>query len=99
MVDEFWANELESNLGAVRENQPGLEMAALRKSVEWPSRVGDAEMRFLGDSSQLDSKFAEVKPIAERAFRPCRGTGSDERFPKITFAMIAPFRFYLVSPG
>jgi hypothetical protein len=43
-------------------------MAALRKSVEWPSRVGDAVMRFLGDSSQLDSKFAEVKPIAERAF-------------------------------
>jgi hypothetical protein len=32
--------------------------------------VGDAVLRFLGDSQQLDTKFAEVGPNAERAFEP-----------------------------
>jgi hypothetical protein len=32
--------------------------------------VGDAIMRFLGDSSQLDAKFDEVGPNAEKAFNP-----------------------------
>ncbi len=34
MVDEFWANEVEPNLPAIREKQPGVAMAVLRKSVE-----------------------------------------------------------------
>lgn len=34
MVDEFWANEVEPNLSAIREKKPGVAMAVLRKSVE-----------------------------------------------------------------
>src|ERR1039458_967810 len=34
MVDEFWANEVEPNLPAIREKKPGIAMAVLRKSVE-----------------------------------------------------------------
>ncbi|HTW57701.1 MAG TPA: acyl-CoA dehydrogenase family protein [Terriglobales bacterium] len=34
MVDEFWANEVEPNLPAIRDKQPGAAMAVLRKSVE-----------------------------------------------------------------
>src|SRR5580693_3710061 len=33
MVDEFWANEVEPNLPAIREKKPGVAMAVLRKSV------------------------------------------------------------------
>lgn len=32
--------------------------------------VGDAVLRFLGDSTQLDTKFDEVGPNAEKAFAP-----------------------------
>src|SRR6202522_2824620 len=34
MVDEFWANEVEPNLPAIREKKPGAAMRVLRKSVE-----------------------------------------------------------------
>jgi len=34
MVDQFWANEVEPNLPAIREKKPGAAMAVLRKSVE-----------------------------------------------------------------
>ena len=34
MVDEFWANEVEPNLPAIREKKSGVAMAVLRKSVE-----------------------------------------------------------------
>ena len=34
MVDEFWANEVEPNLPAIREKKPGVAMAVLRKAVE-----------------------------------------------------------------
>src|SRR5277367_4698401 len=34
MVDEFWTNEVEPNLPAIREKKPGAAMAVLRKSVE-----------------------------------------------------------------
>jgi len=34
MVDEFWTNEVEPNLPAIREKKPGVAMAVLRKSVE-----------------------------------------------------------------
>jgi alkylation response protein AidB-like acyl-CoA dehydrogenase len=34
MIDEFWANEVEPNLPAIREKKPGAAMAVLRKSVE-----------------------------------------------------------------
>ena len=34
MVEEFWANEVEPNLPAIREKKPGAAMAVLRKSVE-----------------------------------------------------------------
>jgi alkylation response protein AidB-like acyl-CoA dehydrogenase len=34
MVDEFWANEVEPNLPAIREKKPGVAMGVLRKSVE-----------------------------------------------------------------
>ena len=34
MVDEFWANEVEPNLPAIREKKPGLALSVLRKSAE-----------------------------------------------------------------
>jgi alkylation response protein AidB-like acyl-CoA dehydrogenase len=34
MVDEFWANEVEPNLPAIREKKPGVAMSVLRKSVD-----------------------------------------------------------------
>jgi alkylation response protein AidB-like acyl-CoA dehydrogenase len=34
MIDEFWANEVEPNLPAIREKKPGAAMEVLRKSVE-----------------------------------------------------------------
>jgi alkylation response protein AidB-like acyl-CoA dehydrogenase len=34
MVEEFWANEVEPSLPAIREKKPGAAMAVLRKSVE-----------------------------------------------------------------
>jgi butyryl-CoA dehydrogenase len=34
MVEEFWTNEVEPNLPAIREKKPGVAMAVLRKSVE-----------------------------------------------------------------
>jgi alkylation response protein AidB-like acyl-CoA dehydrogenase len=34
MVEEFWANEVEPNLPAIREKKPGVAMAVLRKSVD-----------------------------------------------------------------
>jgi alkylation response protein AidB-like acyl-CoA dehydrogenase len=34
MVDEFWANEVEPNLPAIREKKAGVAMGVLRKSVE-----------------------------------------------------------------
>ena len=34
MVDEFWANEVEPNLPAIREKKPGLALSILRKSVD-----------------------------------------------------------------
>jgi alkylation response protein AidB-like acyl-CoA dehydrogenase len=34
MVDEFWANEVEPNLPAIREKKPGVALSVLRKSVD-----------------------------------------------------------------
>jgi alkylation response protein AidB-like acyl-CoA dehydrogenase len=34
MVDDFWANEVEPNLPAIREKKPGVALAVLRKSAE-----------------------------------------------------------------
>jgi alkylation response protein AidB-like acyl-CoA dehydrogenase len=34
MVEEFWINEVEPNLPAIREKKPGVAMGVLRKSVE-----------------------------------------------------------------
>ena len=34
MVDEFWANEVEPNLPAIREKKPGIALGVLRKSSE-----------------------------------------------------------------
>jgi alkylation response protein AidB-like acyl-CoA dehydrogenase len=34
MIDEFWANEVEPNLPAIREKKPGVAMSVLQKSVE-----------------------------------------------------------------
>src|ERR1700685_4412927 len=34
MVEEFWANEVEPNLPAIREKKPGVAMKVLRKSAE-----------------------------------------------------------------
>jgi alkylation response protein AidB-like acyl-CoA dehydrogenase len=34
MVDEFWANEVEPNLPAIREKKPGIALSVLRKSVD-----------------------------------------------------------------
>jgi alkylation response protein AidB-like acyl-CoA dehydrogenase len=50
-IDEFWANEVEPNLPAIREKQPGLALSVLRKSVELgltgmtiPEEYGGMEM-------------------------------------------------------
>src|SRR5208283_4373654 len=34
MVDEFWTNEVEPNLPAIREKKPGVALSVLRKSVD-----------------------------------------------------------------
>jgi len=39
--------------------------------------VGDAVFRFLGDSQQLDTKFAEVGPNAKAAFEPAAEAAED----------------------
>jgi alkylation response protein AidB-like acyl-CoA dehydrogenase len=51
MIDEFWANEVEPNLPAIREKQPGAALAVLRKSAELgltgmtvPEEFGGMEM-------------------------------------------------------
>ncbi len=51
MVDEFWAREVEPNLPAIREKQPGVALSVLRKSVELgltgmtiPEEYGGMEM-------------------------------------------------------
>ena len=51
MVDEFWTNEVEPNLPAIREKQPGAALAVLRKSAELgltgmtiPEEFGGMEM-------------------------------------------------------
>src|SRR5246127_1580065 len=51
MIDEFWANEVEPNLPAIREKKPGLALAILRKSAELgltgisiPEEYGGMEM-------------------------------------------------------
>ncbi len=51
MIDEFWASEVEPNLPAIREKQPGAALAVLRKSAELgltgmtiPEEFGGMEM-------------------------------------------------------
>jgi alkylation response protein AidB-like acyl-CoA dehydrogenase len=51
MIDEFWASEVEPNRPAIREKQPGLALAVLRKSAELgltgmtiPEEYGGMEM-------------------------------------------------------
>jgi alkylation response protein AidB-like acyl-CoA dehydrogenase len=51
MIDEFWTNEVEPNLPAIREKQPGAALAVLRKSAELgltgmtiPEEFGGMEM-------------------------------------------------------
>ena len=51
MIDEFWANEVEPNLPAIRDKQPGAALAVLRKSAELgltgmtiPEEFGGMEM-------------------------------------------------------
>jgi len=51
MIDEFWASEVEPNLSAIREKQPGLALTVLRKSAELgltgmtiPEEFGGMEM-------------------------------------------------------
>jgi alkylation response protein AidB-like acyl-CoA dehydrogenase len=51
MIDEFWTNEVESNLPSIREKQPGAALAVLRKSAELgltgmtiPEEFGGMEM-------------------------------------------------------
>ena len=34
MVEEFWNNEVEPNLPAIREKKPGVALGVVRKSVE-----------------------------------------------------------------
>ena len=50
-VEEFWANEVEPNLPAIRQKQPGVALAVLRKSaklgllgISVPERFGGMEM-------------------------------------------------------
>ena len=51
MIDEFWTSEVEPNLPAIREKQPGVALAVLRKSAELgltgmsiPEEFGGMEM-------------------------------------------------------
>jgi len=50
-VDQFWANEVEPNLGAIRRQEPGLALSILRKSaglglaaIAIPEKFGGMEM-------------------------------------------------------
>ena len=50
-VDEFWANDVEPHLGAIRQQQPGIALDVLRKSADLgltavaiPERFGGMEM-------------------------------------------------------
>jgi alkylation response protein AidB-like acyl-CoA dehydrogenase len=50
-VDQFWANEVEPNLDAIRQHEPGLALSLLRKAAELgltaiaiPERFGGMEM-------------------------------------------------------
>jgi alkylation response protein AidB-like acyl-CoA dehydrogenase len=54
MIDEFWTSEVEPNLPAIREKQPGAALAVLRKSAELgltgmtiPEEFGGMEMDLL----------------------------------------------------
>jgi hypothetical protein len=51
-----------------------------------PIEVGDAIFRFLGDSQNLDTKFAEVAPNAKAAFEPAAQAAEDAS-ERIQFSM------------
>lgn len=69
-VDEFWKNEVEPNLEAIRHQQPGLALQILRKSAELgltaiviPERFGGMEMDLVsvmvaGERLARDGSFA-----------------------------------------
>jgi len=48
--------------------------------------VGDAVLRFIGDSTQLDTKFDEVGPNATKAFEPA-AEAAEEAGERIKFSM------------
>ena len=65
MVDEFWANEVEPNLPAIREKKPGVAMAVLRKSVE----LGLTAMAIPEDYGGMAMDLPSLMVTAERMGR------------------------------
>ncbi len=65
MVDEFWANEVEPNLPAIREKKPGVAMAVLRKSVD----LGLTGMAIPEEYSGMAMDFPSLMVTAERMGR------------------------------
>ena len=65
MVDEFWANEVEPNLPAIREKKPGVAMAVLRKSVD----LGLTGMAIPEEYGGMAMDFPSLMVTAERMGR------------------------------
>src|ERR1700682_643 len=65
MVDEFWANEVEPNLPAIREKKPGLAMTVLRKSVD----LGLTAIAIPEEYGGMDLDLPSLMVTAERMGR------------------------------
>src|SRR6202167_4856014 len=65
MVDEFWANEVEPNLPAIREKKPGAALAVLRKSVE----LGLTAMAIPEEYGGMEMDLPSLMVTAERMGR------------------------------
>jgi alkylation response protein AidB-like acyl-CoA dehydrogenase len=65
MVDEFWANEVEPNLPAIREKKPGVALAVLRKSVE----LGLTAMTIPEEYGGMEMDLPSLMVAAERLGR------------------------------
>jgi len=65
MVDEFWANEVEPNLPAIRDKKPGVAMAVLRKSVD----LGLTAMAIPEDYGGMAMDLPSLMVTAERMGR------------------------------
>jgi alkylation response protein AidB-like acyl-CoA dehydrogenase len=64
-VDQFWANEVEPNLEAIRQHQPGLALSILRKSAE----LGLAAIAIPEEFGGMEMDLASVMIASEHLAR------------------------------